>query len=459
MFEALEQRQLMSAGIGQNGGGPILIVQGTAGSDEIIVSVQSNGRIRVSDNGVVTSFPRAQVTKIYVLAGAGNDRVTVGTSVDIGTRLLGEAGNDTIRGGSGRDGIDGGTGHDVLFGRGGNDVLEGKSGRDTLYGGGGRDALYGNANNDVLVSVGGGQHDTLRGGDGTDTFWADRESTEELTSGSAETVHRIDRFRDLRVQHPSGSATVQSVDRALDGPSLIDPRTSGTYADFADRPLFADAGPRMGDASQEGSDAHDCYFIATLMAVARQNPNFVARNAVDLGDGTYAVRFQTLFGAEYVRVDGDLPTASGGALKYARLGADGSTWAPILEKAWAFFRRNEGTYASIDWGSAGEVLDALGLGGLRETIHGWGYGTASALFNRLASELSNGHAIIVSSKGDARDHVEGMRNNHMFVMDRVEQDSAGVRRIVLLDPRNRVLKLTAQQIRDTCDGFTVLKLT
>jgi len=170
-------------------------------------------------------------------------------------------------------------------------------------------------------------------------------------------------------------------------------------------------------------------------------------------------------------VDGDLPMTSGGAMHAARLGQEESIWVAILEKTWAFRRRNEGTYDSIDSnGSTREVLNGLGWGGSYETKANWQFwGGQQDLFNWIANELANGRAVIASSTGNARPAneqepdeglpvnptpVSRMRNNHVFLMDRVETGSDGVRRIVLLDPRNRVLKLTAEEIWNCCDGFT-----
>ncbi|WP_333841472.1 calcium-binding protein [Pelomicrobium sp.] len=74
--------------------------------------------------------------------------------------LLGEAGNDELRGFNGRD--------DLIEGGAGNDKLMGLSGHDTLAGGEGNDELLGGDGNDLLV--GGAGNDWLEGGAGADTY-------------------------------------------------------------------------------------------------------------------------------------------------------------------------------------------------------------------------------------------------------------------------------------------------
>ena len=101
--------------------------------------------------------------------------------------LLGEAGDDALRGFNGRDDvIQGGAGNDRLYGFTGDDVLEGGDGNDELYGGEGNDVLIGGAGNDVLE--GGAGSDTYRFGlgDGQDVInegWITGEDVVELGAG------------------------------------------------------------------------------------------------------------------------------------------------------------------------------------------------------------------------------------------------------------------------------------
>jgi VCBS repeat-containing protein len=103
--------------------------------------------------------------------------------------LLGEAGNDELRGFNGRDDpIQGGAGNDKLHGLSGNDVLAGGDGNDELYGGDGNDVLIGGAGDDILY--GGTGSDTYRYalGDGQDVIhegYTPGEDVLELAAGIA----------------------------------------------------------------------------------------------------------------------------------------------------------------------------------------------------------------------------------------------------------------------------------
>jgi hypothetical protein len=103
-----------------------------------------------------------------------------------------------------------------------------------------------------------------------------------------------------------------------------------------------------------------------LAAIADANADFIRQMVVDLGDGTYAVRFFRDGQEVYVRVDADLWTENG-ALEYANFGADGSLWVAIVEKAYAFFRKLQGTYASIASGN-GTLPNHLNLSRTTWTI-------------------------------------------------------------------------------------------
>lgn len=102
-----------------------------------------------------------------VNAGAGNDRVVVGSEVTVPVTLRGGAGNDLLVGGAGDDKLIGGAGEDRILGRGGNDWLYGGPGSDALLGGPGDDRLVGGPGDDRLV--GGPGKDTLLGGPGRNT--------------------------------------------------------------------------------------------------------------------------------------------------------------------------------------------------------------------------------------------------------------------------------------------------
>lgn len=105
-------------------------------------------------------------------------------------------------------------------------------------------------------------------------------------------------------------------------------------------------------------DAGDCYFLASLMAVAKSSPETIKALVRDNGDGTYTGRFYGLASKKFwgevhgrgnfvARVNGDLPS------KRTRLAfnwvetidAKNVSWAAIIEKLWATV--NHAAYARI----------------------------------------------------------------------------------------------------------------
>jgi Ca2+-binding RTX toxin-like protein len=155
MFESLEHRVLFD--LTPQG---VLEVFGTANDDEIRVFF--DGVFYGVDGGEIKSteyYDPDEVTRIDVLADAGNDSVVVDHVILDRCLIDGGSGNDTLTAGGGNDTVRGGTGNDFLYGN---------SGKDLLQGGSGMDFLHGFVGNDTLDGGTGLHSDTLFGGDGTD---------------------------------------------------------------------------------------------------------------------------------------------------------------------------------------------------------------------------------------------------------------------------------------------------
>ena len=75
------------------------------------------------------------------------------------------------------------------------------------------------------------------------------------------------------------------------------------------------------------------------------------------------------------------------------MGGEGSNWVAIMEKAFTFFRRNEGTYSSISNGWMSEAFLGLGSSTFSETADG------SNILNWLRNELNAGKAVTFATKG------------------------------------------------------------
>jgi Ca2+-binding RTX toxin-like protein len=136
-----------------------LYVRGSDCNDQIELSEDEGGILRVTINGATRFY--SALTAIRVDALGGNDQVRL-QGLTASTLVQGGAGNDKIdgssvrvahlelRGGEGNDDLRGGAAADLLVGDAGNDVLRGGAGDDWIIGGLGRDVLFGDAGSDVL---------------------------------------------------------------------------------------------------------------------------------------------------------------------------------------------------------------------------------------------------------------------------------------------------------------------
>lgn len=187
-LESLERRRLLSSSVWEIRGDGL-----GQKSDVIRVdrSPTDSSSVRATVNGVVIETrPLSKVKTIRVLAGLGDDEVTVdlgsqvarvrvvviaGSGDDVvrvsgaAAQIIGGTGEDTLVGGDGNDVIDGGAGDDFIQGNGGSDMLMGGDGGDVLAGGFGRDRIDGGGGNDRIH--GGVGADNLVGASGTDTLY------------------------------------------------------------------------------------------------------------------------------------------------------------------------------------------------------------------------------------------------------------------------------------------------
>jgi len=431
-LESLETRDLMSA----SAIGEALHVEGTSGNDTVRVSNFTDGfgiryykveETGASGNNAVSLFNANLVKKLIFNGGDGNDSFVNTTSLQ--TTAYGGNGNDSLIGGNGNDFLFGGAGDDTLYGGSGNDFLKGDSGNDFLYGmdgddslngGAGRDLLDGGAGNDTLVSIdnNAGQ-DTLSGGTGLDSFWIDEDMVDGLTkrdlifdaeAAEARNTHGVMSFRN-------------GADRTLDDDNIADPTDGANYKRF-NGPLFSSRGPQRDDIQQ--GQVGDCWILASLSAGASKDPNTIRQTVVDLGDGTYAVKL----GSNYYRVDGDLATRSDGSLTYAKTGAEGSLWVPIVEKAYTLHRTGANTYKSLDWGLMKDALEAVGVTGV-VTYDGTSDGQVG--LDHLGQQVSEGKVVTLGM------YTPGggcpCTNDHAYTVIGVNRDADGkVTSVVLRNP-------------------------
>jgi hypothetical protein len=342
-IETLEKRVLLAATpLGASGiaveevpghAGLELHIHGTPVDDRISVWTTGEALVVQDDLGGAGVFD-GDYSRIVARGGPGDDHIELHHSVLVDAVLFGGQGNDTLIGGSGND---------------------------RLYGGRGDDHLIGGHGDDILVTVGGGTANTLTGGPGRNIFWINHSPHERITDHRpGQVVQRIARFQPYRfVQGRSVEIVEVPMDRGVSLPDPIVNDRRITYRSFAGQPLFSSNGPTPDDVAQGFTG--NCFFLAAVSSIAQANPNRLNLHVVDLEDGTYVVQFWRGRHKGFVRVDADLPVWPSGRLAYADLGAEGSMWAAVVEKAYTFFRHYAGSYASIESGWMDEAYRAFGL--------------------------------------------------------------------------------------------------
>ncbi|HEX8912457.1 MAG TPA: C2 family cysteine protease, partial [Humisphaera sp.] len=430
----------LDGGLGSDtlaGGGGVDTVSYAARSADVRVTLDG-----YADDGQAGENDNALADLEVIQGGWGNDYLAGNASDTVYRTFYGNAGNDVILGGAGNDTIHGGAGDDTSVGGAGNDVIYADSGLDGIYGGDGNDRLYGGTGadfvrggngDDVIVTIGGGQSDKVFGDAGNDSFWVDAESTEVIADVAAAEqrrgVHRVAGYERLKV----GSGTV-SVSREMNVGSIPDPTTkvgdkTYGYKSFAGTPLFNAGGPVADDVNQ--GSVGDCYFMAPLSAVAKTSPDVIRQSVVDLGDGTYAVQLRRGGVAKFVRVDADLPVNGSGNLVFAHADAKPlSLWAPLMEKAWAFFRNSTGTYAGTASGFAYETFNTLGISNDTYDPYKWFNDSDQEFGEKVCAYLSQGKAVTLCTEPDGGYLV----NSHCYMVDHVDYANGKVSSITLRNP-------------------------
>jgi Ca2+-binding RTX toxin-like protein len=151
--------------------GKTLIVKGTAASDRLALRLRAGApdklQVDVGDNGSADfTIARDRVKRIRVKAGGGDDQVRIDDANGaftntIPTRIDGQGGNDTLRGGLGAERLNGDAGADVIDGNGGNDVSNLGAGDDRFIWdpGDGSDTVEGRKGADTMTFNGSGANE------------------------------------------------------------------------------------------------------------------------------------------------------------------------------------------------------------------------------------------------------------------------------------------------------------
>lgn len=150
----------------------------------------------------------------------------------------------------------------------------------------------------------------------------------------------------------------------------------------------------------------DCYLMASMAAIANQNPDLIQKLIHDNGDGTYTVtfyqkkKFLGIFDDGYekikITVDADFPEHNGSPM-YAQPGdtVDGKQeiWGMVIEKAYADWK---GGYEDIEGGWPHDAFEAL------TGVDSKDYKPSSMSFQDLAARFQDGEAIAVASHFDRK---------------------------------------------------------
>jgi len=127
-----------------NPGKKALVARGTDANDDILFKRgTSSSTVAVFVAGTLRGqFSTSQFARILIYGFAGDDRLTVESTVSVACQ---------IDGGSGNDAVQGGAGNNLMFGGDGDDLLTGRSKRDIMIGGLGADQLLGSSGGDLLI--------------------------------------------------------------------------------------------------------------------------------------------------------------------------------------------------------------------------------------------------------------------------------------------------------------------
>jgi Ca2+-binding RTX toxin-like protein len=221
----------------------VLIVKGTRANDSIALRLKPGNpdivQVDFGDNGSAEfSFARADITRIDVFAGAGDDVVRVDDSNGAFTDAI----PTTIDGGPGNDTIAGGAGPETLIGGDGNDTIDGNGGSDL--------ALLG-AGDDTFVWDPGDGSDTIEGGDGADTMVFNGANAAEKVALSA-SGNRLEFVRNLG-NITMDTAGLETVDfNALGGDDIVAVGDlSGTGVDAVNLDLASTLGGTVADGATD----------------------------------------------------------------------------------------------------------------------------------------------------------------------------------------------------------------
>jgi hypothetical protein len=184
------------------------------------------------------------------------------------------------------------------------------------------------------------------------------------------------------------------------------------------------AGIKPEDVQQ--GNLNDCFFLSALAALAKQRPESIPKMIKDNNNGTYTVKFP----GAVMEVTVSKPTEEE-LQKYSHNGENGSTWAAVLEKAYAKYMDK---LIPVNTGGERSKIDKGGLLSM-------GIGTVTGHFSipyvldltpdfilkwQLKSALNSGK-VVTASTFLAGNSDKNISKNHVFSVLSYDPQSETVR--------------------------------
>ncbi len=179
--------------------------------------------------------------------------------------------------------------------------------------------------------------------------------------------------------------------------------------------------------------------MARLASLSKTHPQYLRDMVADLGDGTYAVQFFLQNGTKtYVRVDNSLYMRPGGDKPmYTNLGAEGSMWAAIIEKAWAIHRFATASYDDIAGGNSEQTNTSVALGLNQIDTMTSAIPNKTSFVNIIQSELNAGRTVLIPAPANLNDNTpmtneNRQRGTHVYMVHSIVTNAQGAPSKILI---------------------------
>lgn len=272
--------------------------------------------------------------------------------------------------------------------------------------------------------------------------------------------------------------------RQADAPGQSVPAAKAPGPKYTNATLYGPAGPRASDVRQDALG--DCYFVATLAAVAQERPQAI-RDAIGYNakTGNFTVRLHDASGKPvHVRVtqaDIAYNIKRQGGSTMDNTGKTGPAWPAVMETAFAKLRDSNhanGLKQGFDViGGGGYPADAMrmitGNSGTEAKFDQGLFETRGSALDRLGSsvqtalkadkpvtawsvEESDSRSWIDRLKGDAIPQ-DGLVDNHVYSVRSIRKDAAGDWQVSLRNPW--ATNLLVGEGRDTASAIITVPLS